>query len=86
MFVFYCDMLESIIQHEITAWFQPVQLRNKLVHVHKTAMKIISVKIYKPIQTIYKLTVIRTAEILTTDHKHNKKLSSGRKLGVGPPD
>lgn len=50
---FYQATLESLIRYGITVWFGnlSVQLKNKLAHIHKTAMKNIEI-ILAPTDTI----------------------------------
>ncbi len=69
---FYRAMLESLIRYGITVWFGnlSVQLKNKLANIHKTAMKIIGIKQYEPIQTLYEQAVLRRAISISTDHDH----------------
>ncbi len=47
--------LKVSFRYGITVWFGnlSVQLKNKLAHIHKTAMKIIGIKQYEPIQNLY---------------------------------
>ncbi len=87
LLAFYRAMLESLIRYGITVWFGnlSVQLKNILANIHKTAMKIIGIKQYKPIQTLYEQAVLRRAISISTDPDHSlfseyQPLPSGKRL------
>ncbi len=80
-------MFESLICYGITVWFGnlSVQLKNKLAHIHKTAMKIIGIKQYEPTHTLYEQAVMRRAISISTDPDHPlfseyQPLPSGKRL------
>ena len=89
MLMFYRAILESIIRYGITAWFGNLtaQLKSRLVSTHKTAMRIIGRKEYKPIQSLYEQAVRKQAERITADSLHPlfpeyELLPSGRRFRV----
>ncbi len=72
LLVFYQAMFESLIRYGITVWFGnlSIQLKHILAYIHKTAMKIIGIKQYEPIQTLYEQAVMRRAVSISTDPDH----------------
>ncbi len=72
MLIFYRAILESIIRYGITAWFGnlTVQLKNKLAGMQKTAMKIIGMKQYEPVESLYNQAAMKQATRISADSTH----------------
>ncbi len=84
---FYQAMFVRLIRYGITVSIGnlSVQLKNKLVHIHKTAMQIIGIKQYEPILTLYEQAMMRRAISISADPDYPlfseyQLLPSGKRL------
>jgi len=53
MMIIYHEIIQSVIQYGITAWFGNLTVKNKLDNMHKIAIIIIGRREYEPIQSLY---------------------------------
>ena len=72
MIVFCQAVVESLIRYGITAWFGnlSVELRAKLIQIMHTAWKIIGVREYPTLQSIYEQATLRQANKIVADPSH----------------
>ncbi len=70
--VFYQAVLESLIRYGIQAWYGnlSVQLKNKLSHIVRMAMKIVDLKDYPSLKTLFEQSVHRGAHKILADPSH----------------
>ncbi len=75
--VFYQAVLESLIRYGIQAWYGnlSVQLKNKLSHIVRMAMKIVDLKDYPSLKTLFEQSVHRGAHKILADPSHIYSLS-----------
>lgn len=89
MMLFYKAVLESIVRYGITVWFGnlSVQCKSKLMHLLKTAWKIVGHDEYFNPQVLYENCVLNQVEWIVNDPTHfwfpqYQLLPSGRRYRV----
>lgn len=72
MLLFYQAVLGSLLNYGMQAWYGNLSVRSKsqLVCLVKVAMKVIGVREYTPLQSIYESLVLKNAQTIVSDSSH----------------
>ncbi len=70
MYLFYQSILESVIRHGLSTWYSnlSVKSKSKILYIVQTAMKMIGLKDYPSIQTLYEQCTLNEAKRILSNH------------------